>query len=247
MIDHEELASNVAAYLLGALDTDEALDVRRHLATCRPCRELAAQLTMASSVLPLAAEEVKPPPRLKQQILAAASARRSAPDPTLQPAAPADRLPRLQMPTGRVMRWRRFGFAAALVAVCLLGWNVYLTAQLLSRSPSPTPIGQFALTGSGLYEGAGAKVLEFHSSGVALVQFQGLPGLDSAHVYQLWLLPRAGAPVSGGVFVPQPNGSSLVVVTRDLGAFQQMAVTVERGPSGAKSPTQTPQISGRIG
>ena len=47
--DHPELADDLAAYVLGAMDAEEALEVEAHLATCAECQ---AQLAAHRSVVP---------------------------------------------------------------------------------------------------------------------------------------------------------------------------------------------------
>ncbi len=43
MSDHEGLESNVAAWVLGALDRGEAEEVQAHVEGCASCRETAAR------------------------------------------------------------------------------------------------------------------------------------------------------------------------------------------------------------
>src|SRR5256885_15985090 len=76
MSDHEELESAVAAWVLGALDADEAEAVRSHAEGCPTCREVAVTLRRVVGALPLAVDEVTPPPRLRERVLAAADASR---------------------------------------------------------------------------------------------------------------------------------------------------------------------------
>ncbi|HKW58674.1 MAG TPA: zf-HC2 domain-containing protein, partial [Candidatus Dormibacteraeota bacterium] len=76
MSDHEELESSVAAWVLGALDASEAETMRAHVEGCATCREVADRLRRVVGALPLAADEVAPPARLRSRILAAASATR---------------------------------------------------------------------------------------------------------------------------------------------------------------------------
>src|ERR1700681_4896919 len=74
MSDHEELESNVAAWVLGALDRQEAEVVQAHVEGCASCRETAARLQRAVTALPLVVEEVAPPARLRERVLPAATA-----------------------------------------------------------------------------------------------------------------------------------------------------------------------------
>jgi len=74
MSDHEELESNVAAWVLGALDREEAEIVHAHVEGCASCRETTTRLQRAVTALPLVVEEVAPPARLRERVLAAAAA-----------------------------------------------------------------------------------------------------------------------------------------------------------------------------
>lgn len=73
----------LAAYLLGAVDADEAAWIARHLATCAACRAIAAELRPAVDDLATLAGEVDPPPGLKARVMAAVAA-----DTAAQPARP---------------------------------------------------------------------------------------------------------------------------------------------------------------
>ncbi|HEX2679719.1 MAG TPA: zf-HC2 domain-containing protein, partial [Candidatus Dormibacteraeota bacterium] len=90
MSDHEELESAIAAWVLGALDPDEAEALRTHVEGCATCTEVAARLRRVVGVLPLAVEEVAPPPRLRERVLDAAAAAR---EPKVVPLAVPRRSP----------------------------------------------------------------------------------------------------------------------------------------------------------
>src|SRR2546430_5119312 len=72
MSDHEEIESSVAAWVLGALDAEEADSVRSHAEGCPTCREVAGRLRRVVGALPLVVDEVSPPTRLRERVLAAA-------------------------------------------------------------------------------------------------------------------------------------------------------------------------------
>src|SRR5438094_5884884 len=95
MSDHEELESSVAAWGLGALDAGEAETVRSHAEGCPTCREVAGRLRRVVGALPLVVDEVGPPARLRERVLAAAVASRESP--ALPPAARAV-IPRPKVP-----------------------------------------------------------------------------------------------------------------------------------------------------
>src|SRR5439155_653935 len=71
-------------------------------------------------------------------------------------------------------------------------------------------------------------------------------GAGGGRVYEVWLIPRQGNPVPAAVFVPDSNGSRVVLVNQSLKGYTLMAVTNEAGPDGAQAPTQPPQLYGSI-
>jgi hypothetical protein len=89
-------------------------------------------------------------------------------------------------------------------------------------------------------------VIELRNDGLALVDFSGLPALESGKVYELWLITPGGRPDAAAVFVPDSNGGKVVLVSRSLAGYALMAVTTERGPDGETAPTQQPQLYGNL-
>src|SRR5262249_32846895 len=68
---------SIPAFVLGALDPDEALRVGEHIATCPTCRAEADAFRATLDVLPYAVPQLDPPPHVKQQILARIAASHS--------------------------------------------------------------------------------------------------------------------------------------------------------------------------
>ena len=62
----------------------------------------------------------------------------------------------------------------------------------------------------------------------------------------MWLIKPGGSPEAAAVFVPDSNGSKVVLVNRALTGYSVMAVTNEAGPDGAPAPTQQPQLYGNL-
>src|SRR2546430_14816859 len=111
--DHDEIEDLLAAFVLGATDPQEEALVREHLEGCSTCTSTVQRLRRALGALPLEAETVAPPQRLRQQILSAAGASRARELVTPRKA----RVLRLR-PLGTRLRpaspgWRSAGAAAA--------------------------------------------------------------------------------------------------------------------------------------
>ena len=239
MSDHEELESSVAAWVLGALDADEAETVRVHVEGCASCREVEARLRRVVGALPLAAEELTPPARLRQRVLAAASASPVA----VAPVAPVATRVRRPAPARTTSRIPTYALAAVAVVALLIG---VLIGQVTLRSPATSQVARYTLTGHQAMSGAQASVIDLRTDGVALVDFRGLPPPGSGRVYEVWLIPAKGDPVPAAVFVPDSNGTKVVLVDRSLAGYTVMAVTNEAGPDGSQAPTQQPQLYGNL-
>jgi Anti-sigma-K factor rskA len=247
MSEHDELEASVAAWVLGATEGDEADEMRIHIEGCPICRETAARLRRVVGALPLAVEEVPPPARLRERVLAAAGASRGS------IAAPArvrpleSRRPAAVTPLPVVHRgWIPVYAAAAAVLLALLIGIVAGNQLGRSAAPPSTSVARFTVVGHQELGGARASVIDLKSDGVALVNFTGLPPVQSGRVYEVWLVTAGGRADPAAVFVPDSNGSKVVLVNQSLSGYTQMAITREVGPDGSKAPTEQPQMYGSL-
>ncbi len=240
--DHEQLEQMVAGYVLGALETDEARHVEAHLDACVSCRELAARLSRAVGAIPLATERVAPPPRLRERILAAAAGR-PVPEPAPQRRGRLIALPTLHRPA-----WRMPGSWAAVAVVAVIAAFALGTGvgSHIGRPPLPATTAQYQLTGSGRLATSQARVISLRQDAVMFVEFSGLPQPNQGRVYELWIIQPGGAPVPAGTFVPDADGSKVLVLDRNFKGSAVMAVTSEPGPAGSAAPTEQPSMSGSV-
>lgn len=247
MSDHDELESSVAAWVLGALDPHEAEMIRAHAEGCATCREVARGLRRVVGALPLVVEEVTPPPRLRERVLAAAAAspRSSHVSAPTRVRRPADRTRRPSLVSG--VRRRLPAYALAAVAAVALLAGVLIGERILQPPPAASQVARFTLAGHQDMAGAHATVVDLKSDGVALVDFRGLPALAGGRVYEIWLIRAGGSPEPVTVFVPDSNGAKTVLVNHSLAGYSVMAVTNEPGPDGSQAPTQQPQLYGNVG
>jgi anti-sigma-K factor RskA len=246
MSEHEELENLVAAWVLGALDADEADAVRVHVEGCASCREMTIRLRRVTGALPLQVDEIAPPARLRERVLAAAAASRGA------SAAPIQIRPRrphaAAMPRPLLLRLgaRVPAYAAAAAVVVALAIGL-LAGTLVNRGTTPSsPVARFTLAGHQSLAAAGAMVIDLKSDGIVLIDFKGMPALPAGKVYEVWLINAGGHADPAGVFVPDSNGSKVVLVNRSLSGYTVMAVTTEVGPDGTNAPTQQPQLYGNV-
>ncbi|HXA43685.1 MAG TPA: anti-sigma factor [Candidatus Solibacter sp.] len=249
MTGHAETQELLAPYALGAVSTAEADQVREHLPGCEICRMDLARLSEVVSALPLAVDEAQPRARLKQQILgiargdAAAAARFGEADLPINPG------PAIHLPGERSARfWRsvpRWGpvAAAAAIAALLLTWNLQLQTQvnnsrdLAARSVATAPMK----SRSGGDVGQITYLAQQH---VALVSLRGMVAPAGGRTYEVWIVDAHGRATPAGIFLPDGDGSKLLVLTQDIG---RKSIAVSEEPAGGSAqPTSLPIISGAI-
>ena len=239
MNDHGRTQELLPGYALGALTAEEAESVRRHVRRCASCAATLRLMAETAASLPLAIEEVKPPPGLRHRVMAAA---RQAPDPA---AAEAERRPVLEVLRGgfRPSLLAPAAVAAALL-VSLLAWNVSLQRQL--DQARQRLAGEAALHGvmAGGGSGAAGTVTYLPQQGTALVALRGLRAPASGRSYELWLIPASGRPQAVAVFTPDADGTKLLVVGQDIRG-SRLAVSDEP-EGGSPQPTTAPFVSGGI-
>jgi anti-sigma-K factor RskA len=87
--------------------------------------------------------------------------------------------------------------------------------------------------------GAASMTVTVHRSGQTELAMQGVADPPPGFVYEAWVIPPGKAPVAAGVTttgeatLPLPSGVQ----------GSTIAVTLERGPSGASAPTSQPLMA----
>ena len=240
MSDHEELQNSVAAWVLGALELEEAETVRTHVEGCAGCTEVEARLRRVVGALPLTVEEVAPPPRLRERVLAAAAS------PSTTAGMPVARVRRAPGRRASIPARIPLYAAAAIAVIALLAGLLFGQAFRIASTPSQPQVSRFQLTGHQDMAGAQAGVIDLRTDGLALVDFRRLPQPGAGRVYEVWLIRNGQSPEPVAVFVPDASGARVVLVDRSLGGYSVMAVTNEPGPDGSPAPTQQPQLYGNV-
>lgn len=235
MADELHVIELLPAYALGCLDEGEAARVSEHLARCPDCRRELQGYQAVTGVLALAAPDALPPARLKRRLMRrlgpgsvplpglrqqlAALLRRSAPAWSL-----AGLILIVALAAGNLWLWQRLGRATAANRA----GNMQVVA-MLSTDAAPEASGRLVVSAGGEY---GTLVVD------------GLPVLDAAHQYQVWLI-RDGRRTSGGVFSVNPHGYRAIELTapEPLITYSSFGVTVEPA-GGSPAPTGAQVLAG---
>lgn len=225
-------------YALGLLGPEERAEIDDHLrGGCDTC-EVALKKALATNAIVMSmAPDVVPPARLKRRLLAGVGVQR--------------------------MSW---GWLATLAAACMLMIALWLSVQERSRA------SELAATRHNLIEVSSQRdrlmqALSFlddpatlpvsfgkgqplpphgnvfvHSKLGVLLIAANLPPAQSGKTYEMWVIPKGGAPRPAGLFQSQ-GGTALHILSGplDMASLGAVAVTLEP-EAGSAAPTSTPII-----
>ena len=223
-----DCGADAAAYVLGALEPEEAEAFGRHLDTCVVCRDEVAAFQHTANALARTPPQHRAPRGLKRRVMRAVH--ESDSDAQAQ-GAPASRQRRFG--SGRfVARPAVAGLAALAVVVVVIGAII-----VGSNGSSGTRTITAAVTGS-----PGTAQLSV-SGGHGQLVMRNFPQPATGHIYELWEL-RSGAKAprpTGTLFSVNSSGAGNVGVPGGLHGVSKVLVTQEPA-GGSLAPTTTPVI-----
>jgi len=226
-------------YALGLLDGDEKTEMDAHLRRgCVTCQQSLTDAQAINAVLLSSVPVMEPSSRLKRRVMASMG---------IQPAG-----------------WT---WAAALAAACLLVVTLWLSDQERRRANELAQtrgeliqvaaerdrvfqalsfLNQPDTKQVGFGKGARGNVFLNASRGILLIS-SNLPRLDPGKIFEMWVIPKGGAPRPAGLFEANPDGTALHVLAGavDLASLGAVAVTIEP-EAGSPAPTSTPIIAAAI-
>jgi hypothetical protein len=119
-MNRPDLHPDLTAFVLGALDPEEAAETRRHLTSCPLCRNELEGLRKVDRALEAAPPPVDPPGHLKGEILTRLRAERESHAEYAEPGKPSSSAGQAKFLSGR-RHYLLSGVAAAVVAVVVFG------------------------------------------------------------------------------------------------------------------------------
>jgi anti-sigma-K factor RskA len=231
-----QIHPNLAAFVLGGLEPEEAAEVGRHLASCPGCRRELEEFRKVNRALDAAPPPADPPAYLKDEILSRMRAEGLSPSDKEEPEAPSSSLEE-QTRSSRTSRFNRFkdlrivlpsAAAAAVVAIVALG-----IAFGYLREPPPVatvqlvPISQEA---AGLKGYWGVAELRPQPSGNQQVELK-LNNFEEPKpnsYYELWFVSGENR-ISAGSFTSVGPGETRVLlnVPPEARNYHTMLITEE--------------------
>ncbi len=238
----------------GALEPDEAAELRAHLET--GCPRCAGQLAEAESTLAhlaFALDPVEPPAEVRARLLAALEAQ---PFPISARSGAAPR---------RGRRWLPLVGAAAAVALLALGAAQLTRQRVLERQVAEleasvvanasalevlraTKLRTVALKGPGAAAPGTFKIYWDWKKGGCYVYASDMRQPPPGRVYQLWFTNVDGEPIPGGILKVKRSGEATLVteMPQDIDLFGEVFITLEDDPR-ALAPSGSLMLSGQLG
>lgn len=252
---HEQYAEDLALYAVGALEASSCAQLEQHLRECPACRRELEALRGDASLLALSVSGPAPPQRARERLLAAIAATekqrgRSAREPLFAPRRP----------------W--WSFAPAFAALILAVFAIFLLRENTNaRSANEALQRQLrdleeqnrhardvmelmtakdavhvSLVSQHMATVPHANTIYRAKTGQLLLMASNLQPLPAGMTYELWLIPKSGAPMPCGLFKPDAQGSAMMIHMPNKSAgieAQAFAITME--PEGG-SPGPTGEI-----
>ncbi len=226
----EELRGCYELHALGLLGEPERSEAEHHLKqNCPHCTREMLRAREINAMMFASVPEVVPPPHLRRRIMASIGAE----------------------PSFRRLSWA--GWVSSLAAgVCIVLLVMTLETARRDESRMQARMVQMENAVRMMTEpdtrqvifgkGPQGRVLVNPKSGVLLLA-SNLPPAPAGKIYELWIIPKSGAPKPSGLFQPDANGNAMHMIAGpiDIAATGAFAVSVEP-ETGSQAPTTTPII-----
>jgi anti-sigma-K factor RskA len=209
-------------YSFGTLPEGETAAVKAHVAVCRECSAKLAEALGNIAVLALAVEQETPPPAASDRLFARIAAERGATEPVVEAVGGREFGRQVKRPRGNWWNWvlvPAFTVVALFCAV-LYRENHILTGELRDARRVAADFERERLHVMGLVNALSAKdtetirlastkdgipgsaaVVRYNKRLGRVIYSAEVPELPAEKVYQMWLVPTSGAPISAGTFL----------------------------------------------
>ncbi|HEY2844646.1 MAG TPA: anti-sigma factor [Bryobacteraceae bacterium] len=228
----EDLRDSYELYALGVLDAEEKQEIEAHLArNCENCQRYLHEALAVNALLLSQTREMVPPSRLKRRVMASVGAERSGFAWGAALAAAFALIIAMWLSLGKRTADRELADARRTLqqsvterdrleqAVSFLNQPETRQVNFGLDKPAP-PRGNFFLN---------------PRLGVLLIA-SNLPALPAGKAYEMWVIPKGGAPRPAGLFQSGVQGTATHIASGPVDSSVTVAVTVEP-ETGSPGPT----------
>lgn len=252
--DTGDLKDLAAAYVLGALEPAEHAAFEAFLATSPEAQREVAEYREVNALLALGAPAAAPSADLRERVLARAGGRGAVVPlrPRTPPLAWVALAASLVAAAGSALAWRSARADAAARALEVTALRDTLHARelrLAEREATLNAILEPTVSLTRLtVDGTDKPVVQLfwnHRANVSLVHVFNLRPAADRRVYQLWFIPKGGAPIPSITFNTEPSGHGMVEQIPVPAGVELVAAAVTDEPAGGSpQPTTTPLVVG---
>ena len=223
----EQLKEEYELHALGIASTIEGAEIENHLRSgCVNCTDGVMQALVTNSRIMQIAPDVEVPKRLRKRVLASVG---------------------VETPQwGWRLAWAA-GFAALIVGMVGLGVQGKRNAAEVAGAREALsilnePETRQVVFGENAPNPPKGRVFVNSKQGVLLIA-SNLPPAPAGKTYEMWVIPKGGAPKPSGLFQSDAGGAAIFLskTPLDLSSTAAVAVTLEP-ESGSVAPTSTPLI-----
>jgi anti-sigma-K factor RskA len=220
----EDLRDSYELYSLGLLDGEEKREIEAHLGrNCAACQKYMKDALAVNALMLSQVQEVVPPSRLRRRVLGSVGMERAGWGWVAALAAACALIVALWLGVEKRTTDRELANARDRLEQAFTFLNQPETRQVNFGQGQPTPPrGNFFLN---------------PRMGVLLIA-SNLPALPAGKTYEMWVIPKGGAPRPAGLFQSGPQGNAMHILTGAVDPNVTLAVTVEP-ESGSSAPTSS--------
>jgi anti-sigma-K factor RskA len=241
----DELRDQYELYALGALDPEESAELDAHLRReGDPCVAGVFRARQMMTSLALMTPESHPPARLRKRVVGL----------VVEPKRTWFRAPEwigatiaLAIIAGWLANSRR-DQARALAELRLAAQrnNTELARLTEAFALMNDPAAKQVVFGEGAPKPPRGRVFVNPNRGVLLLA-SNLPPAPAGKIYEMWIIPKGGAPLPAGLFQSEPDGTAMYVRKGpvDIASTAVIAVTLEP-EAGSQAPTTQPLIAAAL-
>jgi anti-sigma-K factor RskA len=230
----EDLRDSYELYSLGLLEGEEQREVEAHLArNCAACQKYLKDALGVNALMLSQVQEVVPPSRLRRRVMASVGTERAGWAWVAALAAACSLIVALWLSLEKRTADRELANARVTLQQSLAEHDRLEQAFTFLNQPETRQVN----FGQGQPAPPRGNFFLNPRMGVLLIA-SNLPALPAGKTYEMWVIPKGGAPRPAGLFQSGPQGTAMHILTGAVDSNVTLAVTVEP-ESGSPAPTSS--------
>ena len=227
-----DLRDSYELYSLGLLEGEERREVEAHLArNCAVCQKYLKDALGVNALMLSQVQEVVPPSRLRRRVLASVGRERSGWTWVAALAAACSLIVALWLSLAKHTADRELANARVTLQQTLAERDRLEQAFTFLNQPETRQVN----FGQGQPAPPRGNFFLNPRMGVLLIA-SNLPALPAGKAYEMWVIPKGGAPRPAGLFQSGAQGTAMHILTGAVDSNATLAVTIEP-EAGSPAPT----------